>query len=488
MELAWLQHRARWSAIVATAALFAYGIVPAAMAQGTVSVDRWLVSTPFPADVDGDPLETDYLGAPGEVAVLPDRGRTVGGADWTLVRRDSSVTLDLEGQRGDAEGPVVVYAHAYLKSIGDRTITFTWGGLECTAVRAWLNGRSLEALGRPGPDSGGIGESGARQARVRIGHGYNTLLLKAVSGECPLEVAASIGPSSTESLDGLRVQASRPYGNVRTGPTPALIADPEAGPEPVLGWKGSELFGVAGVRVTAFAVTPLEGTKFKAKTGGEEVKREIEWLTPAEPETVLMPLSFKSLRRALDRSEGVDVELDWRDGEWKGTLDLDPGALLQAFHSPIRLLGWTVTAGQGGQAESADRAAIYDSDDEPHPLANLVPLPNAAGTTLVGEWEVPGWLSGFTLALGVDGAPGEYRLDSVAMDGDEIVLCVDCRKGDGVQIVVVTTDGWESFPAVSVVGIDPPAVDGPGQAIEWLRMIDEKGSRKYRESAPATGR
>jgi hypothetical protein len=486
VKVAVLQFRAKWSTIAATA-LFACAIAPQALAQETVSVDRWLVSNPFPADVEGDPLETDYLGAPGEVAVLPDRGRTVGGADWTLVRRDSSVILDLDGHRGDGEGPVVVYAHAYIRSVGDRTITLTWGGLDCTVVGAWLNGRSLKALGRPGSDSAVAAATGTRQARVRIGHGYNTLLLKAVSGDCPLGVAASIGPSSTESLDGLRVQASRPYGNMRTGPAPSLIADPGAGPEPVLGWKDGKLFGVAGVRVTAFAVTPLEGTKFKAKTGGEEVKREIEWLTPAEPETVLMPLSFKSLRRALDRSEGVDVELDWRNGEWKGTLDLDPEALLQAFHSPIRLLGWTVTAGQVEQTESADRAAVYDSEDEPHPLANLIPLPSTAGATLVGEWEVPGWLSGFTLRLGVTGAPGEYRLDSIPMEGDEIVLCTDCRKGDRVQIVVVTTDGWEEFPAVSVVDIAPPAVDGPGQAVEWLRMIDEKGSRKYRENAPATG-
>ena len=487
MKVAVQQNRVRWSAIVATAVLFACGIVSRAVAQEAVSVDRWLVSNPFPAGVEADALDTDYLGAPGEVAVLPDRGRTVGGADWILVRRDSSVFLDLEGHRGDVDGPVVVYAHAYLKSIEDRTIMLTWGGLECTAVEAWLNGRSLKALGRPGPDSGDAAATAARQARVRIGHGYNTLLLKAVSGDCPMGVTASIGPSSTESLDGLRVQASRPYGNMRTGPAPWLIADPEAGPETVLGWKDGKLFGVAGVRVTAFAVTPLEGTKFKAKTGGEEVKREIEWLTPAEPKTVLMPLSFKSLRRALDRSEGLNVELDWRNGEWKGSLRLDPKALLQAFHSPIQLLGWTVTAGQVEQADSPDRAAVYDSEDEPHPLANLIRLPNAAGTTLIGEWVVPGWLSGFTLGLGVDGAPGKYRLDSVPVEGDEIVLCTGCRKGEGVQIVVVTTDGWENFPAVSVLDIAPPAVDGRGQAVEWLRMIDEKGSRKYRENAPATG-
>ena len=54
-------------------------------------------------------------------------------------------------------------------------------------------------------------------------------------------------------------------------------------------------------------------------------------------------------------------------------------------------------------------------------------------------------------------------------------------------LLVVTTGGWESFPAVSVVDVAPPPVDGPGQAVEWLRMIDEKGSRKYRENAPSAG-
>ena len=129
MKVAVQQNRVRWTTIATTAVLFASGIVSQAVAQDAVSVDRWLVSIPFPADVEADPLDTDYLGAPGEVAVLPDRGRTVGGADWTLVRRDSSVVLDLEGHRGDFDGPVVVYAHTYLKSIEDRTITLTWGGL-----------------------------------------------------------------------------------------------------------------------------------------------------------------------------------------------------------------------------------------------------------------------------------------------------------------------------------------------------------------------
>ncbi len=487
MRVAVRQNRSWWPTFAAAAILFVFGAVPKAVAQETVAVDRWLVSSPFPADTVGDPLETDYLGAPGEVAVLPDRGRTVAGADWTLVRRDSSAKLDLEGHRGDSDGVVAVYVHAYLKSIEDRTITLTWGGLDCTAINAWLNGRSLAALGSPFPDTGDREATAAMQARVRIGHGYNTLLVKAISGDCPFGVTASIGPASTESLDGLRVQASRPYGNTRTGPSPWLIADPEAGPEPILGWKEKDLFGVAGVRLASFAVTAIQGAKLKAKTGGEEVKREIEWLTPADPETVLMPFSFKSLHRAIASGEGMELELDWKDGEWKGALSLDAEDLLVAFHSPIRLLGWTVAAGQVEQAVTADAAAIYDSEEKPHPLANLIPLPTAGGTTLLGEWEVPGWLSGFTLGLDVAGAPGEYRLDSVPVEGDGIVLCTDCRKGARIQLVVVTQGAWDRFPGVSVVDVTQPAVDGAEQAVEWLRMIDEKGSRKYRERASETG-
>lgn len=458
-----------------------------AQEQEDVALDRWLVSSPFPANADADPLEADYLAAPGEVAVLPDRGRTVAGADWTLVRRDSSAVLDLESHRGDADGQVVVYAHAYLKSTGDRTIAIEWGGLECTRVDAWLNGRSLTALGRPAPDSDDAGAPATARATVRIGHGYNTFLLKAASGDCRFGVTASVTVARGESGDGFRVQASRPYGDTRTGPEPWLIAEPEAGPEPVLGWKEDELFGAAGVRLAAFAVTAIEGARLEAKAGGEEVKREIEWFTPAEPETVLMPFSFKSLQRAVTGGTGMDVELEWKEGEWKGVLDLDPSELLAAFHSSIRLLGWTVEGGIGAGAESPDAAAIYDAEREPHPLANLAPLPESSGTTLFGQWKVPGWLSGFTLRLDVEGAPGEYRLNSVPVDPEGLVLCESCRKGDRLQIVVVTGGAWERFPGVSIADVAPPEAHDASLAAEWLRMIDEKGSRQYRDRSSAGG-
>ena len=475
-----------WLSAIPAAAIMLAGAVASGLAQEAVAVDRWLVSSPFPVDSTSDPLGTDFLGAPGEVAVLPDRGRTVAGADWTLVRRDSAATLDLEDRRGDGDDRgVVVYAHAYLKSPEDRTISITWGGLDCTAVAAWLNGRSLGKLGRPVSRSGDGEASDAYMADVRIGFGYNTLLLKAVSGDCPFGMTASLAPAAAGSLDSVRVQASRPYGDTRTGPSPWLIPDRGAGPEPILGWKEDKLFGVAGVRLAAFAVTPMEGVQLKAKTGGEQVKRKIEWLTPADPVKVLMPFEFKNLHRAVTGGAGMELELDWSDGESNNVLRLDASPFLEAFHSSIRLLGWTDPSGDGQAGAPAGDPEITDAEEEPHPLANLIPLPTAAGTTLIGEWEIPGWLSGFTLRLDVNGAPGEYRLDSAPVEGDEIVLCMDCRKGDRIQLVVRSAAEWTRFPGVSIVDTAPPTGVDEDSAVQWLGLLDEKGSRRYREQAAA---
>jgi hypothetical protein len=458
-----------------------------AAGSGRIAVDRWLVSSPFPVASDEDPLTTDRLSAPGEVGVLPDRGRTVAGADWTLVRHDSSLVLDLEDRGAEAEGPVVVYAHAYLRSAQDRTVSLHWGGVDCTGVRAWLNGRSLDGLSDPAEDEA-TERAGPFQAPVRIGHGYNTLLLKAVSGDCAFGIVASIEPAEVGgSLKGVRVQASRPYGDTRTGPAPWVLADPDAGPEPILGWTDGQLYGAAGVRLAAFAVTAVEGAELKAKVRGEQVERSVGWLTPAEPETLFMPFPFETLREAGLRGEGMEIELDWGEGKTKQILRLDPTVLLQALHGPIRLLGWTVTAGgEGTPAETAqEEADLRDSGGNSHPLAHLVPLPGP-GVTLAGEWEVPGWLSGFTLELDAAGAPGEYRLDSNPVEGDRVRLCTDCRKGSKVRLTVRSTGDWERFPAVRVVGVAPPEVPGQVEAAGWLKLMDEKGNREYRQRLEAS--
>jgi hypothetical protein len=111
------------------------------------------------------------------------------------------------------------------------------------------------------------------------------------------------------------------------------------------------------------------------------------------------------------------------------------------------------------------------------------------GETLVGEWRVPGWLSGFSLRLDTEGAPGAYRVASLPAEGEQIVLCRDCRKGATVQIVVDATADWSEFPGVVVMGPAPAAHGSEGSgatAAQWLEWLDEKGSRTYRERAAAT--
>ena len=467
-------------------------------AQDRLPVDRWLISSAFPADSTTDSLEADYLVAPGEAAVLPDRGRTVSGAEWTLVREDGAVVFELPErveidapEAGDMEGgggPVVAYAHAYIRAPADRTIRLLWGGAACTRVQAWLNGRPVDALGRPGGDLQGIDV--ARSAEVRIGFGYNTLLLKALAGDCEFGVAAALEAIAPEGLQGIRVQASRPYGDTRTGPRPWVLAGGDGGPEPILGWKGDRLFGAAGARLAAFAVTPVERVTVEARVGGQEIEREIEWLEPAEPRLVLMPFDFERLRRAILAGEGMELGLDWADDGSRTAASLDAGALLDALHSSIRLLGWMSPDGgtpEGGPTVAgAGDAAPGDTARDPHPLAHLVPLPKDTGRVLLGEWKVPGWLEGFTLQLDTDGAPGLYRIASRESAGGDIVLCDPCREGQTVRIEARTAGPWERFPGARIAGLEHPATDGTAaDAARWLRLLDRDGNRDYRERAAA---
>jgi hypothetical protein len=481
--------RALVGGLVAVGVLASGGGPPSARAQDRVPIDRWLVSSAFPVGAEGDPLRTDVLEPPGETGVLPDRGRTELGADWKLKRNDGTSVFLLdphlevdETGSGSTSPSIVVYAHAYLKAPADRTVRLTWGGVACTRVAAWINGRSIDELGRPADEGAFHDVPTAHSADVRIGFGYNTLLIKAISGDCPLGIAARLEVGADGALEGVRVQASRPYGDTRTGPRPWVIAASEAGPESLLGWKDETLFGAAAVRLAAFAVTPIEGAEIEAIVSGHKVKRDVEWLTPAEPLSVLVPFEFERLRTALVRNQDLELRLKWGAGESEGVLSLRPEPLLEAFHSSIRLLGWT--AASTGDVNPEEALEEID-DEEPHPLANLIPLPKAAGIPLVGEWKIPGSLSGFTLRLDTRDAPGAYRIGSRPAEGDEILLCQACRKGQTIQIVVQTTGSWSRFPGAVIA--DPGApLDrtlGQDEAKDWLKLLDDKGSREYLERA-----
>ena len=78
-----------------------------------------------------------------------------------------------------------------------------------------------------------------------------------------------------------------------------------------------------------------------ASVAGRKVQRDVEWLTPAAPEAVIVPFEFDRLRTALLRDEGLSLKLKWEDTETNTELSLQPQNLLAALHGSIRLLGWT---------------------------------------------------------------------------------------------------------------------------------------------------
>ncbi len=281
---------ARWRAgppaLATGLLLLAAGVLPARLsaqtAIGAVPIDRWLVSERLPpgfGEAAGgapgtrqrvaqrpDPLEA-AAGAP----VFPDRDLVIGPSYWKLVRRDGERRVDLSSFVEAGEGSVLV--HAYVKSPEDRTVRVAISGPRCPVLGVWLNGQSLTASG----DS----------TIVRLAGGWNTLLVSlAGSNGCAPVLDAALLPSrdvgrdgpATTSLQGIRVQASKPPGVRRSYPESWLSVGAVT-PGSGLSWRsgGRDLLGYLTYTYTAWgrpaaAVDP---------SGGEEGDER-----PAEPPAV----------------------------------------------------------------------------------------------------------------------------------------------------------------------------------------------------------
>jgi hypothetical protein len=105
---------------------------------------------------------------------------------------------------------------------------------------------------------------------------------------------------------------------------------------------------------------------------------------------------------------------------------------------------------------------------------------------LAGEWKVPGWLSGFTLELLAEEAPGNYTLDGQPLELEEgrAVLCSDCPKNARLRREAAATDDWSSLPKVRISGpgyADVAAVEGGPPPERWLRALEKDGSEEYRK-------
>ena len=399
-------------------------------------LDRWLVSSTFPTD--GGAGDSPLTG-PGEEGVLPDRGREQAGSSWALVRRDGLSDVRLDSLYPDRESPVFVYAHSYVRLQADRTMLLSWSGLGDTGVRLWVNGRLIrDRSGDP------IETTDQVTIPVRLGGGWNTLLFRSENSGGAFGFSAAL--TAPDGDIPIRVQASRPPGDIRTGPAPWVLAEPTLRPTGGVAWTGDELSGELMLEVTAWSRTPIDTVEVRLRADGVDARGGARWLTPGTPAPVSLWLPFEQLERARRSSDGVEVELKWFDEEVKQRL---PGPAESTETSPdaggIRLAGWKVESVPTGE--------------KPDRIGPAGPLPDAAGWMISGEWKVPEALAGRSLFLRTDGAPGDYRLDERAYgESDVIPLCSDCRKGQKLEILARSRDPWHTLPEVvedPLPGLDP---------------------------------
>lgn len=395
-----------------------------------VTVDRWLVATvEAPDSLDAEArLARDLLASPGEPGVLPERGMEAAGATWRLLRLDgtSRIPLDtLDVIEAGVRPGTVAYAHSYIRLPEDRTLRLEWEGTDCTSARAWLNGRRLDA----------------RSAVVRFGAGWNTLLLKLVAGECPFQFSAALAApvGSDASLEDVRVQASRPHGDVRTGPADWVVAPDTVRVSDELRWLGDRLQAGVVVDLTAWGRAPVADVELELREGLEG-ESAAPWLVPGRRTEVVVPIRLDRLRRALE-DRRAEVRLRWGEEETDRRVYL--AGDVPPFTGRLGLDGWEVVRSPAGEDRRGE-----DRRREGR-------LPDGADWVLEGEWRVPEALEDRRLLLDTSGAPAEYRLDGAALTPDEdglAVLCASCSQGARLRLVATSTAPWTGRPVVRVAG------------------------------------
>jgi hypothetical protein len=243
-------------------------VPPASATQAeTVPIDRWLIADAFGPDSMGtSQLDVELLDPPGESGVLPDRGMPASGTIWHLHRQDGVAKVSLDSIDQNIVPGSVVYAHAYARLPSDRTLQLTWDAHACTVGRAWLNGREIAG----------------NDVSARFGAGWNTILLKLEVGDCAFGYEATLSSDQTGDLDDIRLQASRPPGEVRTGPEPWVILRGLAEVAPDHRWSGDRLFAGLVIGLTGWGRSPISNVEVELQ-GVADGKTEAPWLTPGEP-------------------------------------------------------------------------------------------------------------------------------------------------------------------------------------------------------------
>lgn len=406
---------------IAIAAIVAVSLGAGGLRPDVRPVDRWLISDPIPPDSTrpGSALERDLLTSPGEPGVLPERGREAAGVTWRLVRDDGSSRFNFDSI-APAPGSVV-YAHSYVRLPADRTMRVEWSGLDCTAARAWLNGRELAAS----------------PVRARLGGGWNTLLVKLEVGSCTPGLDVGLASVDGEEVGSIRVQASRPFGDVRTGPADWVVADDTARIDDERRWLDGRLHAGVRIGLTAWGRAPVPNVRVELRDGVDG-EATAPWLVPGEPGAVVVRVRLDRLHETLERGVVV-ARIRWREEERDRELVLEGRSPDPT--TDVALDGWEVASVRGREPRDEEAGQ----------------LPNREGWILKGEWKVPESLSGRSLALDAASAPANYRVNGTdASDGTDgsgpIRLCGPCSKGTTIRISATSTGAWAHAPVVAVDG------------------------------------
>lgn len=389
--------------------------------------------------------------------LFPERGTRVGATVWTLVRQDGNPIFDLD-TLVDRSGPTATFAHVYIRPPTDRTVTLVFRGLGCTVLSAQLNERPVALPTSAAPvEECGVDKT-VLTARVRLAGGWNALQVKAEGDDAPYGFAVSIAPGPDgEAVADLRIQASRPPGIRPISPQP-WIDIVEIG-IPSLVWRGDDLSGHVVIGFRLWGDYAPEDARATLAIGKAKIEHRFPEEGVSRSESLSKSVSLDELRKAA-LGRGVLVEIKFDDVDRELMRSVPAEAILAALHGPIELDGW-----EGATA------------------AGRLP---GSGATVTGEWKVPGWLSGFTLELLLEGSAGAYSLDGAPLpvDGNVVVLCRECEKGTRLRLEAVASDDWSSMPRIRITGPtyrEAAASEGAPPPDRWLRALEKGGSDDYRK-------
>ncbi|HVO35121.1 MAG TPA: glycoside hydrolase family 38 C-terminal domain-containing protein [Gemmatimonadales bacterium] len=384
-----------------------------------LSITRWLLRGPIHTDTGATRVTRDYLG--GETTVLPDSGDVVAGGGWVPVDADSLGGIDLLRVFHDSTDNAAAYAHAYVYAPADRTILLVMDSDD--DLVAWLNGQRvwLNVVAR------GL-RSGSDTVPVRLGAGWNSLLLKAVNRSGGFGVLGRLAREPGEPpLDGIRTAYRRPAGVAGHVFPAGTITGSALRLAGAATWNRDRIELPATLALTAWGRDTLAGVLARVTQAGSSWTTDsVTSLVPAESRVLHFHATFDELRRAALDVAPLKVAVTWPGGSHDANLAVDADWLLRVWGGCLAVGSWL-------------------RDSAPDGARHLQ-------TTLI----VPSALAGRTVDLlaAQFGQRATYQVNRhpVAWRDGAVELCAPCRDGDTLSVAVELEPGrpWWTFPDLHV--------------------------------------